>query len=300
MKEELSFWAKNVDDLNKKCFLNEKPPQVLNIIESDASNSGLGCLLNEDEAKALRLFSEREREQHSTFRELKAVEYALESFLPKIRHSKVKILVDNQAAARIIDVGSMKSDIHQIAMSIFFICIKNGITLETQWIPRHLNEAADSASREAEMVDTDDWGISHQFFKIINNKWGPLSIDCFANHYNAKLPRFYSLYHSPGCEGVDCFASDWKDENCLLVPPVSIVGRTLKHLRLCKSKGVLVVPFWPSAHFWPMLKEDFVGYICDYLQVKGKNVLVQGHNLNSLLGSERFFGDVLALHIDCS
>ena len=53
-KEELSFWAKNVDDLNKKCFLNEKPPQVLNIIESDASNSGLRCLLNEDEAKALR------------------------------------------------------------------------------------------------------------------------------------------------------------------------------------------------------------------------------------------------------
>ena len=300
IKEELSFWAENVDSLNEKCFFNEKPPQILNVIESDASDSGLGCLLNEGESKALRLFSERERVQHSTFRELKAVEYALESFLPKINHSKVKILIDNQAAARIIDVGSMKSEIHRIAMSIFFICIKNGITLEAQWIPRHLNEAADSASREAEMVDTDDWGINHQFFKIINNKWGPLSIDCFANHYNAKLPRFYSLFHSPGCEGVDCFASNWKGENCLLVPPVSVAGRALKHLRLCRSKGVLVVPFWSSAHFWPMLKEDFSVFICDYLQVKGKNVLTHGHNTNSLLGSERFLGDVLALYIDCS
>ena len=135
---------------------------------------------------------------------------------------------------------------------------------------------------------------------MINGKWGPLSIDCFANHYNAKLSRFFSLFHSPGCEGVDCFTYDWKDEKCLMVSPVSIVGRALNHLRLCKSQGVLIVPFWPSAHFWPMLKIDFAHCIRDHLQVKGKIVLTHGHNVNSLLGSDRFLGDVLALYIDCS
>ena len=145
--------------------------------------------------KALRLFSEEERSKHSTFRELVAVSHAIKSFLPKISHSKVKLLVDNQSAARIIDVGSMKPQLHSIALEIFFTCLRNGISLAVQWIPRSLNEAADSASREASMVDTDDWQITRQFLSVLDRKWGPLSIDCFANYYNKKVDRFFSLFN---------------------------------------------------------------------------------------------------------
>ena len=150
------------------------------------------------------------------------------------------------------------------------------------------------------MVDTDDWSLTPQFFKLIDGRWGPMTIDCFANHYNAKLPRFYSLFHSPGSEGVDCFSANWEGENCLIVPPVSIAGRALRHLKLCKSRGVMVVPFWPSAHYWPMLKTEFSHYIRDCIRVKGSKVLTHGLNTNSLLGSDQFLGDVLALYIDCS
>ena len=64
----------------------------------------------------------------------------------------------------------MKIELHKIAMEVFFLCIKNGITLEIEWIPRHLNEAADSASREAAMVDTDDWQLTVPFFQLINSR----------------------------------------------------------------------------------------------------------------------------------
>ena len=298
--EELKFWNANIDRLNKKCFLTEKPPVFLNVIASDASNSGCGSLLNNEDTKALRLFSDEEKGKHSTYRELVAVWHALESFLSKISFSKVKMLVDNQSAARIIDVGSMKPDIHKIAMDIFFLCIENGITLEVEWIPREMNEAADSASRLADMVDTDDWQITSEFFSILNNRWGPITIDCFANYYNKKLPRFFSLFNSKGAEGVDAFSFNWCKETCLLVPPVSVAGRALRHLELCKARGILVVPFWPSAHFWPMLINEMSAYITDCIQVKGKNVLMHGMNTNSILGSNSYTGDMLALLIDCS
>ena len=299
IREEIAFWQENIESLNIKCFSLQKPPTFLHVIESDASDSGCGSILN-SKAKALRLFSSEEKSQHSTYRELIAVAHALESFLPHITHSRVKARVDNQSAVRIIDVGSMKRDLHDIAMKIFSLCLKNGISLEVEWIPRNLNEAADAASREAIMVDTDDWQLSDSFFKLLNERWGPFTLDCFANYYNKKVDRFFSLFNSPNCEGVDAFTFNWEGENCLLVPPVCVVGMTLQHLRLCNARGVLVVPFWPSAAFWPLLIKDFRPHIKDSLKVKGRNVLEHGLNENSLLGSSNFMGNMLALRIDCS
>ena len=86
----------------------------------------------------------------------------------------------------------------------------------------------------------------------------------------------------------------------MLVPPVCVAGRALLHLKLCQAKGVLVVPLWPSALYWPMLKGEFSVYIKDSMVVKGSKVLTQGHNTNSLLGSREYKGDMLALLLDCS
>ena len=96
------------------------------------------------------------------------------------------------------------------------------------------------------------------------------------------------------------FLHDWHKENVLMVPPVSAVSRALSHLRLCKSKGVLIVPKWPSSHFWPLLMDEFYCHISDIKVFKGKNVLCHGLNTNSLLGASYFNGDVLAVSLDCS
>ena len=119
-------------------------------------------------------------------------------------------------------------------------------------------------------------------------------------HITQNLKRFYSLFNAPGSSGVDAFSFNWKDEMCLLVPPVCIVGRVLRHLRLCGGKGVLICPLWPSAHYWPMLKHDFQNEILSFLRLKGSIILEHGYNTNSLLGSLGFKGDMVALLLDCS
>ena len=63
---------------------------------------------------------------------------------------------------------------------------------------------------------------------------------------------------------------------------------------------MLVCPLWPSAHYWPMLINEYRNKVAGVLQLKGSKVLKHGHNSNSLLGSQDFKGDVVALYIDCS
>ena len=37
-----------------------------------------------------------------------------------------------------------------------------------------------------------DWQITQEFFLPLEELYGPHTIDCFANFYTAKLPRFFS------------------------------------------------------------------------------------------------------------
>ena len=85
--------------------------------------------------------------QSSTFRELKAIYYALLSFVEHLKHKRVKCFTDNRSAARIVSVGSSKAHLQSVALGIFRFCFSHGIALEAQWIPRSLNERADILSR---------------------------------------------------------------------------------------------------------------------------------------------------------
>ena len=66
---------------------------------------------------------------------------------------RVKWYTENQAAAKIVDVGSMKPDLHKLAIKIFGAFLRREIKLEIQWLPRTENEKADFISR---LIDVDD------------------------------------------------------------------------------------------------------------------------------------------------
>ena len=68
-----------------------------------------------------------------------------------------------------------------------------------------------------------------------------------------KIERFFSRFWNPGTAGVDAFFQSWQNENCLLVPPVTLVCETLKHMDRDPAVGTSVVPDWPSSAFWPLL-----------------------------------------------
>ena len=117
-----------------------------------------------------------------------------------------------------------------------------------------MNEFVDSMSR---IIDYDDWCVSREFFDYVSSIFGPFSVDRFASLNTAKCPRFYSKFWCPGSEGVDAFSRSWAGENNWLVRPVYLISRTNLHLEVYRAGGVLLVPKWPSAVFWPILFPTF-------------------------------------------
>ena len=55
---------------------------------------------------------------------------------------------------------------------------------------------------------------------------------------------------------------DWRGENNWLCPPVSLVVDVIKRARECRSVGTLIVPEWPSAFLWPLLKPFLPEFAC--------------------------------------
>ena len=85
---------------------------------------------------------------------------------------------------------------------------------------------------------------------------GPLDIDRFADNINAKLPRFDARFHCPKAENVNTFTSDWGRDFNWWCPPIFLIADTIAHARICRAKGVLLIPEWPSAYYWPIISPD--------------------------------------------
>ncbi|CAC5416181.1 unnamed protein product [Mytilus coruscus] len=79
--------------------------------------------------------------------------------------------------------------------------------LDVVWIPRSKNTKADYISK---MIDIEDCGTNKEFFKLVDDMWGPHTVDRFASNLNKKLPRCNSKFWNPGVEAVDAFTQNWK------------------------------------------------------------------------------------------
>lgn len=163
-----------------------------------------------------------------------------------------------------------------------------------QWIPWTKLDRADFISC---IIDPDDWQITTCFFEFLDYTWGPHTVDCFANFYNRKVNKFYLRFWNPWCSGVDFFVQNLTGENCLVVPPVNLIHRTIHYLFTFKAVATLVVPVWPLSHFWPTYSRNFFSFVMVYKLFSGRTVLEHGWNTNSLLHSKRFFGQMLVVHV---
>ena len=117
-----------------------------------------------------------------------------------IKSSKVKWYLDNAAVCSIVSKGSMILHLQQIAYDIFSICVRYSIELDFEWIPRTLNDKADSFLK---ILDSDDWSLSSKLFDLISSRWGPFAVDWFASEHNAKVATFYTRFWCERTAGVD-------------------------------------------------------------------------------------------------
>ena len=296
--DELVFWYNNISSLNGQPIWFSSG--ATRIAYSDASSTGFGGYVVEIGPQVSQgQWSTSEAVLSSTWRELKAVDQVLRSFVKKLSGHIIKWYTDNQNVVRIIQCGSRKPHLQDGAMSIYQLCISNGIKLEMAWIPRTLNEYADSISR---IVDYDDWMMDISIFNYLDQLWGPHTIDNFASSANNHLPQFHSRFWDPHCSAVDTFTTAWTNEMNWLVPPLHLVNRALRHARNCAARCTLVVPAWTSTPFWPSL---FPSNGCMASYIHGwqsfpyyPGIIKAGHSGNNLGDSLTTDSIILAFLID--
>ena len=83
-----------------------------------------------------------------------------------------------------------------------------------------------------------------------------------------------------------------------MVPPVVLIARVLHYLKVQRALLTLVIPFWVSSSFWPLIACTYTAALKGYVLEVGYRALMYGRNTNSLLGSKCFRGQVAGIRFD--
>ena len=103
------------------------------------------------------MWTEVDKLKSSTWRELRTLEFLLDSLKSQLYGKLVEIYTDNQNVVRICQVGSMKSDLQILAWNIYKMCMSNNSNIELEWLPREQNVSADYFSK---IFDFDNWSVA--------------------------------------------------------------------------------------------------------------------------------------------
>ena len=263
--QEVDFLLENLPKLNGAPMACKGSAARSMVFASDASAIGLASVLiwssGEDRWKVLpgraicrRLLSVSEQDQSSTFRELLAI-WEMTKRANEFPNARVLHLTDNMAVEVIMKKGSPKDHLQSLALDIFKGMATAGVDFEVRW-RRRSHPALVLADEQSRWFDLQDWGLSKVEFERVKARFGPFSVDLFANEINAKCKRFFSIHPSKVAIGFDALCYSWAEEFFFACPPPNLVGATLRHSAVCKAKGILICPVWPSAPLWSALLPD--------------------------------------------
>ena len=141
--KEILFWKNKIRKLNKREINDYDVPLVT--VYSDASSSGLGSIYkNKGKDKIChKNFSVVEKTKSSTWRELAAIRYSLESTKYTFQSKTIFWYTDNYATSVTVKKGSSETHLHNLAIYIFDTCSSNNTNLDIFWISRGRNKEAD-------------------------------------------------------------------------------------------------------------------------------------------------------------
>jgi hypothetical protein len=201
-------------------------------------------------------FDTNQRKLSSGARELLSIAFTVKQWNVQKRSGfNVYWVTDSENVVSFIKKGSRRPEIQAILFELVELCHQMKINIE----PIHLKredpriQLADEGTRH---LDSDNWSIDFISFKWFQDQF-QLDVDLFADNLNKRLPRFCSLYYSEGTEGVDAFASCWKEKGHLwLCPPVSLLIKVAQRIRNAECKGILVLPVWETSSYFNLFFQN--------------------------------------------
>jgi len=112
-------------------------------------------------------FSEWEAVHSSTYRELLGVSRCLEAMVHMCEGRFVVLQVDAQNLLMIVNRGSPKLNINEMARDLCWFCMRHRITTSVEWVPREENAFADDISK---MLNPEDSMLSRSFFGLLEER----------------------------------------------------------------------------------------------------------------------------------
>lgn len=203
-------------------------------------------------------FTEDQRLLSSTGRELLALLFTLRHWQNQGQELPASVywVTDSSSAAACASKGSKSPAVQKLVLEIAQICMATGI----QVVPLHLRredpriQLADEGSK---LPDSDNWSIDHRSFQELHEKFN-FEFDLFASHDNAKVSRFCSLYFQPSAQSIEAWSLDWNTLPMMWVcPPVSALVKLFHRLTLTRCEGVVCLPMWSTATFYPLFFTEF-------------------------------------------
>ena len=189
-------------------------------------------------------------------RELLAILFAVQGFLPHLRGQTVAVYSDNSTALAYLrkQGGTRSSSLNAVAQELLRLCESQSVHLLPQFIPGHLNVLADSLSRRSQVLGS-EWTLYPQAFAELLRRW-LATIDLFATSMTHRLPVYFSPMYDAMSAGTDAMLQSWDDLQAYAFLPFSLLPRVLAKVRASRGLELtLVAPFWPQHHWFPDLPE---------------------------------------------
>ena len=221
---------------------------------SDASDVGWGAHLGGQVVSGL--WSQEEAHGSINQRELLAIFYALQHFLPLVRNTSVAVFADNTTALAYLknQGGTRSAVLNRTAQDLLRWTELHSVSLLPQFIMGRNNVLADSLSRPNQILGS-EWTLKMPVFHQLWQRW-PVAIDLFATSLNHRCIPYFSPFHDPNSIGTDALLQQWNGWQAYAFPPYVLIPAVLKKLR--SSSGVLltiIAPYWPQRPWFPELLE---------------------------------------------
>ena len=267
-REALHWLQHNITGWNGSPLLRTQ--QIPVTLTTDASPWAWGAILkvgNEEPLPTSGLFSAEEAADWQNNREAAAVMHAVKCHAPRLTEMarqipkghllQITIEQDNASVVSYIrKQGGRKALLSMQIEEIIKWALAHRLKLTARWIPGS-EMPADEWSRELALQDRGDWSVRQETFNSLCRKlhFRPV-VDLMASRLNKKLPKFYSFRPDPEAVDFDALSDDkdWGAETAYIAPPEHLVGKVLAKVQRDKAKVLAVVPKWPKARWWGLLK----------------------------------------------
>nr|CAH7748606.1 unnamed protein product [Callosobruchus chinensis] len=219
-------------------------------ISSDASDSGWGIYY--DKISSHGFWSSHQKNEHINYKELLALFFGLKCFAAKLTNVSILCRVDNTTAMSYVNKrGSVQfPKLNILARRIWQWCERLNLDIVASYIKSEDNREASLASRNCCKIET-EWSLADWAFREIVNKWGDPEIDLCASRIN-------KILMVPDVCAIDASTVDWRTFYLYALPPFAIISKTLKKIISDKANGILVVPYWVSQPWFPILQSVLI------------------------------------------